>query len=160
MVAGDLARMQARHARPGRIEAIFLRPTRRETPLSVPDADLGAEGLSGDHARAGKRALTLIQKEHLPAIAALAGLQGELDPGDLRRNIVVSGLNLLAFRKARLRIGQAVIEVTGPCPPCSRMEEVLGPGGYNAMRGHGGVYAEVVEPGRIALDDPVVPFDD
>jgi MOSC domain-containing protein YiiM len=110
----------------------------------------------GDHGRAGKRAVTLIQAEHLPVIAALAGLD-MVDPADLRRNIVVSGLNLMGFRKARLRIGDAVVEVSGPCPPCSRMEEALGHGGYTAMRGHGGVYAEVVTQGQISVGDSVLP---
>ncbi|MEO0693467.1 MAG: MOSC domain-containing protein, partial [Pseudomonadota bacterium] len=48
-------------------------------------------------------------------------------------------------------------EVTGPCPPCSRMEEVFGPGGYTAMRGHGGVYARVVTPGIVSIGAPVRP---
>lgn len=153
----ELAEMMARHAVPGRVEAVFLRRSRRETVRRVQSAIIGVNGLDGDHAKEGLRALTLIQAEHLPVIAALAGL-GAVDPALLRRNIVVSGLNLLGFRKARLRIGEAIIEVTGPCPPCSRMEEVLGHGGYTAMRGHGGVYAQVVEPGLISVSDAVVPL--
>ncbi len=94
----------------------------------------------------------MIQAEHLPVIAALAGLK-ILQPAQLRRNFAVSGINLAALRKAKLQIGSAVLRVTGPCPACSRMEEVLGHGGYNEMRGHGGCYAEVVEPGRVALGD-------
>jgi MOSC domain-containing protein YiiM len=152
----ELAEMMARHAVPGRVEALFLRPSRREPVRVVQSAIITGDGLVGDHAKDGKRALTLIQGEHLPAIAALAGLDA-VDAALLRRNLVVTGLNLLGFRKARLRIGEAVIEVTGPCPPCSRMEEVLGHGGYTAMRGHGGVYAEVVEPGRVSVSDAVVP---
>ncbi len=70
---------------------------------------------------------------------------------------MVSGLNLLGFRRAQLRIGSAVIQVAGPCPPCSRMEEALGFGGYTAMRGHGGVYAEVLKPGEVSLGDAVLP---
>ncbi|MEM9473975.1 MAG: MOSC domain-containing protein [Pseudomonadota bacterium] len=146
----------ARHARAGRIDWIGLRPARRTDVISVDEAQVTATGLSGDHAPEGKRALTLIQAEHLPAIAALAGL-AEVSPTLLRRNIVVWGLNLLGFRKAQLQIGAAIIEVSGPCPPCSRMEEALGHGGYTAVRGHGGVYASVIRPGTIRIGDAVVP---
>lgn len=153
----SLSELQACYAGPGRVEAILLRPGRREAMLSVEDARLLMDGLDGDRARAGKRALTLIQAEHLPVIAALAG-HASVDPSLLRRNIVVSGLNLLAFRGKRLSIGAAEIELTVPAHPCSRMEEALGPGGYTAMRGHGGFCAEVARPGLIRCGDPVRPF--
>ncbi len=126
--------------------------------LAVAAAELGTGGLEGDHARAGKRALTLIQAEHLAVIAALAG-RDEVAPELLRRNIAVAGINLGALRGQRLTIGRAVVEITLPCAPCSRMQEALGHGGYNAMRGHGGWCAEVVVPGRVALEDAVAPVD-
>ncbi len=100
--------------------------------------------------------MTLIQQEHLQVIASLAGLE-RVQPGQLRRNLMVSGLNLYALRKTLIKVGQAVLQIEGPCPPCSRMEEELGLGGYNAMRGHGGWYASVVEPGNVSLGDPVAP---
>ena len=73
----------------------------------------------------------------------------------LRRNLVVSGINLLALKNARLQVGAAVLEVVGPCQPCSRMEETIGPGGYAAMRGHGGMTARVVATGVIQQGDVV-----
>ncbi|MBF9042341.1 MOSC domain-containing protein [Rhodobacterales bacterium HKCCE4037] len=151
-----LADLTARHAGPGRIDWIGLRPKRLAVITAVDQADLTETGLEGDHARPGKRALTLIQAEHLPVIAALAHLD-HVAPEVLRRNLVVSGLNLGALRGKTLRLGDALIELTIPCAPCSRMEAALGPGGYNAMRGHGGWCAKVLEPGQITLGTQVHP---
>ena len=148
----------ARHARAGRVEWMGVRPERRGAVRSVSAAEIGPGGLSGDHGRPGKRAVTLIQAEHLPVIAALLG-RDEVAPELLRRNIAVAGINLAAMRGRRFAIGGAVLEITVPCAPCSRMEEALGPGGYNAVRGHGGWCAEVIRPGPVALGDAVAPAD-
>ncbi len=127
----------------------------RAVELVVAEA---GRGLEGDHhakrKKNSKRQVTLIQSEHLSAVASLCG-RDEVQPALLRRNIAVSGINLLALKNKRFRIGGALLEWTGPCEPCSRMEENLGPGGYNAMRGHGGITARVVEGGSIRIGDPV-----
>ena len=149
-----LASLTARFPRPGRITWIGLRPARRSAMQAVDRAQAALSGLAGDHARAGRRAVTLIQAEHLPVIAALADLR-EVPPETLRRNLVVSGLNLSATRGRVLAIGAARLRVTGPCAPCSRMEHALGPGGYNAMRGHGGWCAEILASGDIETGAPV-----
>ena len=151
-----IAELLARFPREGRVTWIGLRPARRVDVRSVLTAEVAEDGLAGDHAPAGRRAVTLIQGEHLPVIAALAGLH-EAPPALLRRNLVVRGINLAALRHCRLRVGGAAVEITGPCPPCSRMEEALGPGGYNAVRGHGGWYAQVAEPGSVAVGNRVLP---
>ncbi len=144
--------MMARHARVGRVDAIFVRSERRSDVLARHKVAVGFDGLAGDHAREGKRAVTLIQAEHLPVISGLIGREA-ITPALLRRNLVVSGINLLALRNQDVLVGTARLRVTGPCPPCSRMEEVLGFGGYSAMRGHGGVYAEVLVEGGVAIGD-------
>ena len=148
--------MMSRHALSGQLQWIGLRSERRAEIAAVGHVEIHVDGLEGDHGRAGKRAVTLIQQEHLNVIAQLTG-HVDVQPSQLRRNLLVSGINLYALRKSRLRVGQAVVQIEGPCPPCSRMEEELGHGGYNAMRGHGGWYASVITPGSANVGDPVQP---
>lgn len=152
------------HHATGSVRAIVVRPGRRVPARSVGSTRARAgRGLDGDRhaerAPGSARQVTLVQAEHLPAIAALAGID-QVDPADLRRNLVVSGLNLRATRDRRLQVGEAVLEVTGPCHPCSRMEEALGPGGFQAMRGHGGVTARVLVDGEVAVGDLVAVLPD
>jgi MOSC domain-containing protein YiiM len=144
--------------RDGRVMWIGVRPQRR-AEIDVRDQveAITDVGLAGDHYRSrtnGKRQVTLIQAEHLAVVGALLGEEA-IDPARLRRNIVVSGVNLLALKGRRFRIGEALFEASGLAHPCSRMEEELGPGGYNAMRGHGGLTARVVSGGVIRVGDIV-----
>lgn len=147
-----LAELMSRHHDAGRVEWIGLRPARTEPMIAVAAVDVTPSGLVGDRARKGPRALTLIQAEHLPVIASLSG-HDAIAPATLRRNIVVSGINLSALKGRNLQLGSAVIQLSVICAPCSRMERALGHGGYNAMRGHGGWCAEIIEAGSVALGD-------
>ena len=150
-----LARLMATLPRAGKVEWIGLRPARDEAMIATGTVEaIAGAGLVGDRYKSGsgKRGITLIQAEHLPAIAALAQ-RPDLTPALLRRNVVVSGIPLVALKQRRFRIGTAVFVGTEECDPCSRMEDALGPGGYNAMRGHGGLCARIVEGGTFGLGD-------
>jgi MOSC domain-containing protein YiiM len=157
-----LAALSAPPSIVGRVEAIVVRRDPRQ-PACCIERTFARAGIGLADDRLGRRGeselstrqVTLIQHEHLPVIAQLARV-ASVDPVDLRRNLVVSGINLLAARNARLRVGAALLELVGPCHPCSRMEEAIGPGGYAAMRGHGGMTARIVEDGAIAVGDAVV----
>jgi MOSC domain-containing protein YiiM len=169
----SLSELTASFPRAGKLEQIHVRPGRRAPTVSLEQVlAVAGRGLRGDHTvdrtRAptaapggSRRQVTLVQAEHLPVIAAMLGGREAISAGLLRRNLVVSGLNLLAARnlfpdrRLLLSIGEARLEVTGSCDPCSLMEQLLGPGGYNAMRGHGGVTARVVEGGTMSVGDAV-----
>lgn len=145
----------------GRVESIVVRGSPREAARTVTGTmALAGIGLADDRlglrgeSELSTRQVTLIQAEHLAVIAQLARV-GAVDPVGLRRNLIISGINLLALRNAKLQVGAALLEVVGPCQPCSRMEETIGPGGYAAMRGHGGMTARVLVGGEINVGDVV-----
>jgi MOSC domain-containing protein YiiM len=150
-----LARLLATFPRTGRVEWIGVRPARHAPVEQVAEVLATDGGLLGDHYGGGRREITLIQAEHLAAIAALVGMP-RVEPALLRRNLVVSGINLVALKDRRFRVGATLLEHSGPCHPCSRMEEALGAGGYNALRGHGGITARVLERGAVRVGDAVV----
>lgn len=146
----------------GKVEWIGIRPAPRVEMRIVSSVEaIAARGLAGDRTaeksrRGNKRQVTLIQAEHLRAVAAL--LRREvIDPALARRNVVVSGINLVSLKGHTFRIGGALLELTDECHPCSLMEERIGKGGYNAMRGHGGMNAIVLESGLIEVGAAVIP---
>lgn len=162
----SLASLRTTVPQVGRLERILLRPARREHPLEVTEAEaVAGRGLAGDRRAeripsggASPRQVTLVQAEHLAVVAALLDRDDPVDPALLRRNLVVAGLPLLAARELRLRVGGVELAATGRCHPCSRMEEALGTGGYQAMRGHGGITATIVVGGVMRVGDEVTAF--
>jgi MOSC domain-containing protein YiiM len=144
----------------GRVTWIGVRPEHGVplVPLSVVTA-VAERGLEGEVVArgrpGGKRQVTLLQAEHLPVIAAFTN-RAEVTPFDLRRNLVIAGINLLALVKLRFAVGDEVVLVgTGACAPCGRMDETIGPGAFQAMRGHGGITAMVERGGTLRIGDAV-----
>ncbi|MFL1462666.1 MOSC domain-containing protein [Roseococcus sp. DSY-14] len=152
-----LARLFAAPMRPGALRWIGLRPARRapvqavERALLVPGTGLEGDRYAGT-GRAGRQ-VTLIAAEDLAAVGAFLGRA--VAPEEVRRNLLVAGVNLHALKGRRFRIGAALLEWSAECHPCSRMEEALGVGGYNALRMRGGICARVLVGGAIACGDVV-----
>jgi MOSC domain-containing protein YiiM len=142
----------------GKIEFISIRPERKILPSILKNVKISVEkGLEGDHYKGSsrKRQVTLIQAEHLQTVASILK-KDKIDPLLTRRNIVVSGINLIALKNMKFQIGNDVIlEMTGACHPCSQMETNFGEGGYNAMRGHGGITAMVIQGGEVKIGDSI-----
>ena len=144
---------------PGRLGWIGLRPARRASMVVVEAARLAAgQGLVGDRwqgAATGARQVTLVAAEHLAAVAAYLGLE-------------FGGARTPAPQPGRVRPEPAGAE--GPAfPPRGRCAGTqrrmpplfpdggrIGPGGYNAVRGHGGITARVLQGGDIRLGDAVL----
>jgi len=158
MASSNLQELMAILPQLGKVEWIGLRTAKQATLKDVQEVEVNTtEGLVGDHyhGNSRNRQVTLIQAEHLEAVASMLK-KDNIDPRLTRRNIVISGINLLAFNERQFQIGEEVIlEMTGHCQPCTRMESNLGPGGYNAMRGHGGITAKVIRGGKILVGDNV-----
>ena len=141
----------------GRVNWIGVRPDRKAPMIVVDRAEARAgRGLTGDRysSKNGKRQITLIQHEHLQAMASLLGREN-IAPDLLRRNITVAGINLLALKDKQFLVGNTLLEYTGLCHPCSAMETTFGPGGYNAVRGHGGITARILNDAIICVGDEV-----
>ena len=154
----EIQKLMTLYPKPGKLIAISIRVQRLE-PLKLVDTVKAIEnrGLEGDRSKGGNRQVTLIQKEHVDAVASILG-KDLLDFTLTRRNLLVVGINLLSLKGKKFQIGEATLEYTGECHPCSRMEEALGTGGYNAMRGHGGITAKIIVSGEIKTGDVVNPL--
>ena len=145
---------------PGKLEWIGLRTERRDEIQVVERAQaIIGLGLEGDHrclkTPGSARQVTMISREYIHQIERQLGKQF-IDPVLLRRNLVISGMNMNLLRFQRLQIGDVILETSALCDPCSRMDENLGKGGAVAMFGYGGLCAKIIQGGHIAVGDAVV----
>ncbi|NRB40018.1 MAG: sulfurase [Pseudomonadales bacterium] len=136
---------------------IGIRPGHKQAMVELPQVlAIENQGLQGDH-RCQKtpgsgRQVTLISTEYIQQIEHFTGIDA-IHPARLRRNLLVSNINLMAIRHQRFSIGEALFEATALCHPCSRMEKELGAGAVAAMLGHGGLCAKIIKTGWIKKHD-------
>ena len=146
------------------IRAIFVAPGAGEPLVSVEQVlAIEGKGLEGDRYSLGQgsfsrwpdagRAVTLIEQESIDAIAREFGI--DLNEGRSRRNLVTTGIRLEKLNGRKFRIGSALLRGSRVCMPCKYLERLVGPGTYEAMRGRGGLRADVYESGVIAVGDEI-----
>ncbi|MBI3194919.1 MAG: MOSC domain-containing protein [Ignavibacteriae bacterium] len=135
----------------GKIIALQSCPGYRKPMTSLEEVEAVANfGLMNDaHARANsERQVLLIEQETLESL--------NLQPGDVKENITTSGIELMKLpANTQLKFGNnVVLELTKPCAPCSRMEE-LRPGLLKEIAGKRGMLARVIVGGKICRGDTI-----
>jgi MOSC domain-containing protein YiiM len=140
----------------GRVVHLFLAQVSGAPVKPVTEASaVAARGFEGDrHARrapGGQRQLLLVDARHLREL--------DLGPGTLKENAIIEGLPLETFPAGqRLRLGGALVELTGPCEPCHKVEAIR-PGLLRESWGRRGQLARVLEGGPIRVGDAVEVLD-
>ena len=137
----------------GEILAIHLNLATREPMKTVSTARVIESGIEGDRHAAiegprKNRQILLMDRETLDSFG--------LKPTDVRENVTTSGLDLSTLEAGhRVSLGgEVVLEITGHCAPCARMDE-LRPGLRDQLEGRRGKLAFVVEGGQISVGDPI-----
>jgi MOSC domain-containing protein YiiM len=139
----------------GQIVAIFLKRFHGGPMDSQETAELvPGVGLKGSADRGGRRQVTLVSIERWLELMKQVG--SDLGPGARRANLVLSNVNLENSRGRVLRIGSSRLRIGGETRPCEQMEDAA-PGLQQAMRERwgGGVFAEVLTAGTVAVGDHV-----
>src|SRR5215472_19108868 len=110
-------------------------------------------GLEGDrHAGRELRQVSILNAE---TVAELARAGMPVEPGVLGENITVEGVPVMQLDDgARLRIGEAELEITGDRPACRELLEVHRDA-LKAMVGRTGKMARVVRGGTVRPGDPI-----
>ena len=138
------------------VKSILIRPERKAEPLQVTQITITPQGIEGDyyHKEDGKRQVTLIAAEGLAEMAAIVGFQGDAHLA-CRRNILIESLPEGDLKGKMIGLGDKVLlEITGYCHPCFRMDENFGEGAIAAFDKRAGWTARVIEGGHVGIGDP------
>lgn len=134
----------------GTIASLQICPARHEPMRKVESGNiLEDHGFEGDcHARAGgKRQVLLIDEETLGSLGLVAGM--------IKENITTRGVDFGSIRPGmRLRIGEALLEITMVCTPCELMDEIR-PGLRKTLEGQRGMLARVLGGGKVSIGDTI-----
>jgi MOSC domain-containing protein YiiM len=148
----------------GTVEGIYLAPEHGAPTVPVERVRaVAGRGLEGDrHYAPGEpnepgtgHDLTLIEAEAVESLLTERGI--ELRPGEARRNLVTRGISLNELVGKPFRVGGVRCVAVEPCDPCRHLERLTKPGVLRGLVGRGGLAADVVDGGEIAVGDAVEP---
>jgi len=139
----------------GRIKAISVSENKGTQKVNVPEAELKVDcGIVGD-AHAGKwhRQVSLLAIESIDKMIAMGA---DVSPGNFAENITTEGIDLLALSLGgKLRLGESVeLEITQFGKKCHSDCEIFQQIG-DCIMPREGIFAKVIEPGRISVGDSI-----
>ena len=140
---------------PGSVERIHIAAAESELPSAVEAVDVTADGVVGD--RYGEsRDLTLIEAEALEGLREDTGI--ELSAAESRRQVLTRGIDLNDLVGERFTVGG--VECVGQelCEPCDHLQGLTQAGVLRGLVHRGGLRADIVSGGRIAVGDAVAPL--
>lgn len=163
VAAGDIALARpsppAAPQEPGTVEGIWVAPSAGEPAQGRPDVHVvPGRGLEGDRHVSGRgtfasgpsgSALTLIESEVCESFAP------PLSPDQHRRNLVTRGIDLNRLVGHEFMIGAVRCRGMRLCEPCTVMQRYAGRPVLGALVHRGGLRADILQDGIIALGDPV-----
>jgi MOSC domain-containing protein YiiM len=116
---------------------------------------VAGRGIEGDRKFDSNHDLTLVEAEALEGLTEDTGI--ELGPGESRRQVMTRGVSLNDLVGKRFRVGE--LECVGEelCEPCNHLQSLTEEGVLRGLVHRGGLCAEVVSGGEIAIGDSVKP---
>jgi MOSC domain-containing protein YiiM len=137
---------------PGSVESIAVASEESALPSAVGEIEVTGTGLVGDrYGNAGD--ITLIEAEALEGLRSDTGI--ELSHEDSRRQVLTRGIDLNALVGKRFIVGTVECEGQELCEPCNHLQSLTKPGVLRGLVHRGGLRADIIAPGRIAVGDAV-----
>jgi MOSC domain-containing protein YiiM len=99
-----------------------------------------------------KGQITFFSREVFDLMAQAFGLTTK-SPGVLRRNVIVSGIDLTELIGADFELQGVQFHGTAHCQPCYWMDTAFAPGAEKFLAGRGGLRARILTNGRISVGE-------
>ena len=109
-------------------------------------------GIEGDryygHKENYKGQITFFSEEVAAALERHFNLPS-LDRSAMRRNVVISGIDLNSLIGKRFQLGELVLTGSEECAPCSWMNKAVGEGAHQWLKGNGGLRCRIEKSGQL-----------